>query len=134
MKEIQPTISPFFASHISAGPPSSADNTIDRKIDLNEFLIKNSTATFFVRVDGRSMIDAGIHPGDILIVDKSLDPLPNNIVVAVINGEFLVKRYITENGIPFLVPENPSFGPIELKDGMQAEIWGVVTFVIHKLK
>ncbi len=78
---------PLFASHISAGPPFHADSIIDKNIDLNEFLIKNPTATFFVRVEGTSMIDAGIHPGDILIVDKSIDPLPNNIVIAVVGGE-----------------------------------------------
>jgi DNA polymerase V len=125
---------PLFTATISAGSPSSADNSIDQKVDLNELLIKNSTATFFVRVEGNSMVDAGIHPDDILIVDKSLEPQPNNVVIAVINGEFLVKRLITENGIPFLVPENPSFDRIELRDDMQADIWGVVTFVIHKVK
>ncbi len=125
---------PLFTATISAGSPSSADNSIDQKIDLNELLIKNPTATFFVRVEGTSMIDAGIHPGDILIVDKSLDPQPNSVVVAAINGEFLVKRYITENGIPFLVPDNPAFERIELKGDMQAEVWGVVTFVLHKVK
>lgn len=106
----------------------------NQSIDLNEFLIKNPTATFFVRVEGTSMIDAGIHPGDILIVDKSLDPLPNNIVIAVIGGEFLVKRLITEKGIPYLVPDNPDFKRIELGEGMQVEIWGVVVWVVHKLR
>jgi DNA polymerase V len=80
------------------------------------------------------MIDAGIHPSDILIVDKSLDPLPNNVVVAVIDGKFLVKRIIKENGIFFLVPDNPTFQRIELKDDMHAGIWGVVTYSISKAK
>jgi DNA polymerase V len=99
----------LFASPISAGPQSPADRTIDHNIDLNEFLIKNPTATFFVRVEGTSMIDAGIHPGDILIVDKSLDPSPNNfmitvaVAVAVVGGEFLVKRLITECGEKYLM-------------------------------
>lgn len=80
------------------------------------------------------MIDAGIHPGDILIVDKSLDPLPNNIVIAVIGGEFLVKRLITECGSWILVGDNPDFGKIELREGDLVEIWGVVVWVIHKLR
>ena len=80
------------------------------------------------------MIDAGIHPGDILIMDKSLDPLPNNIVIAIIGGEFLVKRLITECGGKYLVPDNPDFGRIELREGDQVEIWGVVMWAIHKLR
>ncbi len=124
---------PLFASPVYAGPPFPADATIDQSIDLNEFLIKNPTATFFVRVEGKSMINAGIHPGDILIVDKSIDPLPNNIVIAIVDGEFLVKRLITECGIRYLAPDNPDFERIELTEGNQGEIWGVVTWVIHKV-
>ena len=123
---------PLFISRISAGIPFPADSTIDQKIDLNEFLIQNSTATFFVRVEGTSMIDAGIHPGDLLVVDKSIDPLPNNIVIAVVDGEFLVKRYITEHGVPYLIADNPSCGRVDLKEGMQVELWGVVKYAIHK--
>ncbi len=80
------------------------------------------------------MINAGIHPGDILILDKSIDPLPNNIVIAVIDGEFLVKRLITECGTKYLVPDNPAVERIELSENDQVEIWGVVTWVIHKVK
>lgn len=124
---------PLFASPISAGPPSPADTTIEQPIDLNEFLIKNPTATFFVRVEGNSMIDAGIHPGDILIVDKSIEPLPNNIVIAVVDGEFLVKRLITECGDRVLVGDSPDYGRIEVRKGSQVELWGVVTWVVHKV-
>ncbi len=109
-------------------------STIDQNIDLNEFLIKNLIATFFVRVEGKSMLNAGILPGDILIVDKSLDPQPNNIVIAIINGEFLVKRLITESGTKYLVPDNPAADRIELSKYDQVEIWGVVTWVVHKVK
>lgn len=80
------------------------------------------------------MINAGIHPGDILIVDKSLDPRPNNIVIASIDGEFLVKRLITECGTKYLVPDNPAAERIELSENDQVEIWGVVTWVVHKVK
>ncbi len=79
------------------------------------------------------MIDAGIHYGDILIVDKSIDPLPDNIVIAVVGGEFLVKRLITECGVRCLVADNPDFGRIEIGEGYQVEIWGVVTWVVHKV-
>ena len=78
------------------------------------------------------MTDAGIHPGDILIVDKSIDPLPNNS--AVVGGEFLVKRIITEGGVRCLVADNPDFGRIELSEGDQVEIWGVVKWVVHKVR
>lgn len=124
---------PLFVSAVSAGAPFSADSTIDQSIDLNEFFIKNPTSTFFVRVEGTSMINAGIHHEDILIVDKSLDPLPNNIVIAVVDGEFLVKRLITECEERYLVPDNPDFGRIEISKNSQAEIWGVVVWVIHKV-
>ena len=124
---------PLFASPISAGPPYQASSTIDQHIDLNEFLIKNPTATFFVRVEGKSMVNAGIHPGDILIVDKSIDPLPNNIVIAVVDGEFLVKRLITECGERVLVGDSPEYGRIELQKGSQVELWGVVAWVIKKV-
>jgi len=124
---------PIFISAVNAGQPLSADSAIDQHIDLNEFLIKNPTATFFVRVEGRSMVNAGIHPGDILIVDKSIDPLPNNIVIAVVDGDFLVKRLITECGERFLVGDSPDYGRIELRKGSQVELWGVVTWVVHKV-
>ena len=124
---------PIFISAVNAGQPLSADSAIDQDIDLNEFLIKNPTATFFVRVEGRSMVNAGIHPGDILIVDKSIDPLPNNIVIAVVDGEFLVKRLITECGERLLVGDSPDYVRIELQKGSQVELWGVVTWVVHKV-
>ncbi len=80
------------------------------------------------------MIDAGIHPGDILIVDKSIDPFPNNVVIAAVGKEFLVKRLITEGGVKYLMADNPDFGRIEIGEGMDVEIWGVVTWVVHKLR
>lgn len=79
------------------------------------------------------MLNAGIHPGDILIVDKSIDPLPNNIVIAVVDGEFLVKRLITECGERFLVGDSQDYGRIELRKDSQVELWGVVTWAVHKV-
>jgi DNA polymerase V len=79
------------------------------------------------------MLNLGLHPGDILIVDKSIAPLPNNIVIAVVDGEFLVKRLITKCGTKYLVPDNPNIKRIELGEVNQVEIWGVLVWVIHKL-
>jgi DNA polymerase V len=123
---------PLFTARISAGFPSPADDFIDKALDLNEFLIEHPAATFFVRVEGTSMIGAGIHPGDILIVDRALEPSPGGIVVAVIDGEFTVKRFQRAGGRPCLAAENAEFPPIELTEDMTVEIWGVVTYVIHK--
>lgn len=123
---------PLFTARVSAGFPSPADDFIDRALDLNEFLIEHPAATFFVRVEGTSMIGAGIHPGDILIVDRALEPSPGSIVVAVLDGEFTVKRFQFSGGRPCLMAENAEFPPIELNADMTVEIWGVVTYVIHK--
>jgi DNA polymerase V len=122
----------LFTAGVSAGFPSPADDFVDRSLDLNEYLIKHPAATFFVRVDGSSMIGSGIHPGDILIVDKALEPHDGSIVIAVVNGEFTVKRFKRERGRCWLVPENPAYAPIEITGDMQLEVWGVVTYVIHK--
>lgn len=124
---------PLFTAGISAGFPSPADDFVDRSLDLNEFLIRHPSSTYFVRVEGTSMIGSGIHPGDILIVDRALEPADASIVVAVLNGEFLVKRFRRDMSGCRLMPENPSYSPIELKDGMHLEVWGVVTYVIHKV-
>jgi DNA polymerase V len=124
---------PLYTAGVSAGFPSPADDFVDRSLDLNEFLIRHPSATYFVRVEGTSMIGSGIHPGDILIVDRALEPSDSSIVVAVLNGEFLVKRFRRGAGGCSLQPENPAYAPIELKEGMQLEVWGVVTYVIHKV-
>lgn len=124
---------PFFVAKISAGFPSPAEDFIERKLDLNEYLIKNPTATFFVKVSGHSMINAGIYDGDILIVDRSLEPANNKIVIGVVNGEFTVKRLLKKNNKLFLMPENTDFKPIEINELMDVVIWGVVTYTIRKL-
>ncbi|HNW90153.1 MAG TPA: translesion error-prone DNA polymerase V autoproteolytic subunit [Bacteroidales bacterium] len=124
---------PFYVAKISAGFPSPAEDFIERKLDLNEYLIKNPTATFFVKVSGHSMINAGIHDGDILVVDRSLDPANNRIVIGVVNGEFTVKRLLKKNNKLFLMPENEDYKPIEINETMEASIWGVVTCTIRKL-
>lgn len=124
---------PLFASTVSAGFPSPADDYIETALDLNEFLIKRPAATFFVRVSGHSMIGAGINPGDILIVDRSLTPKNNSIVIAVLNGELTVKRILLDVHKIKLMPENPDFPTIEIQEGMDFTVWGVVTTVIHSV-
>ncbi len=123
---------PLFTAGVSAGFPSPADDFVDRSLDLNEFLIRHPSATYFVKVEGTSMIGSGIHPGDILIVDRAIEPSDSSIVIAVLNGEFLVKRFRRDSNGCRLLSENPSYKAIELKEGMHLEVWGVVTYVIHK--
>lgn len=123
---------PLFISPVSAGTPADADSQVEQFVDLNELLITHPSASFFVRVQGNSMLP-GIHPGDICIVNKALDPSSNSIVIAILDGEFLVKRYILKDGKPHLMADNPLFkNTIPLENYSNAEIWGVVTWVISK--
>ncbi|MCF8070259.1 MAG: translesion error-prone DNA polymerase V autoproteolytic subunit [Desulfobacterales bacterium] len=124
---------PLFMSCVQAGFPSPAEDYIEGKLDLNKYLVKHPAATFFVRVSGDSMLNAGIHPGDILIVDRSLDPVNRKVVIAVVNGELTVKRIKKQESRLFLVPENKKYAPMEITSEMNCEIWGVVTNVIHPL-
>jgi len=124
---------PLYMTSIEAGFPSPADDYIEGALDLNQHLIKHPAATFFVRVSGESMIKAGIYPGDILIVDRSLEAVDKRIVIAVLDGELTVKRLRIRTCRPSLEPENDRYAPIEIKPDMAFEIWGVVTNVIHKV-
>jgi DNA polymerase V len=123
---------PLFLSGVSAGFPSPAEDYIDRKLDLNELLIKNPAATFFVRVAGDSMVGAGIQHDDILIVDRSLEPASGRIVIAVYSGELTVKRLLQDGTGTRLMAENPAYPPLLLSEENDCEIWGVVTGVIHQ--
>jgi len=123
---------PVYLSDISAGFPSPADDYIDNVIDLNKELIGNPSATFCVRVQGDSMIDANINDGDILVVDRSITAQSNHIVLAILDGEFTVKRFLLKNNIGFLVPENKKYTPIQIFPETDFEVWGVVTYIIHK--
>jgi DNA polymerase V len=121
----------LFLSPVSAGFPSPADDFLERNLDLNNYLIKHPSATFFVRVQGDSMIESGIRSGDILIVDRAVEKTDNKIAIALINGEFIVKK-IKKNGDKlWLMPSNPRYRPQEITADMNFEIWGVVTYVIH---
>jgi DNA polymerase V len=124
---------PLYAARVAAGFPSPADDYIEGKLDLNEHLVKHPAATFFVRVEGDSMIGAGIHSGDILVVDRSLKPRHGKIVIAVLDGELTVKRLEQRKGVLRLLPENNSYPIVEITDAMDFLIWGVVTNVIHSL-
>ncbi|MFZ5760591.1 MAG: LexA family protein [Thermodesulfobacteriota bacterium] len=124
---------PLFASGVSAGFPSPADDYIDRQLDLNEYLIANPAATFFVRVAGDSMVGAGINHDDILIVDRSLAPTSGRIVIAVLDGELTVKRLVKNGDSCRLQAENPDYPATEIRAGMELEIWGVATCAIHQL-
>ena len=124
---------PVFLGRLPAGFPSPADDYLEGKLDLNRHLIKHPAATFFVRVTGDSMIGAGIHSGDLLVVDRSLEPSDKNVVVAVLDGELTVKRLFKQHGVLRLLPENLNYQPIEITPQQTIEIWGVVTNVIHAL-
>jgi len=124
---------PLYLSRIKAGFPSPADDYLDGKLDLNEHLIKHPASTFFVKVKGDSMVGAGINSGDILIVDRSLEPKDKRIVVAVVNGDFTVKRISKKGDKLSLIAENQKYLPIEIKDNMDFEVWGVVIHVIHSV-
>lgn len=123
---------PLFQTGISAGFPSPADDYIEGRIDLNVELIKNPSATFFGRVNGDSMINAGIGNGDLIIVDKSIEPRENSIVVCIIDGEFTVKRFKKIKGEYFLCPENEKYKPIKINSENDFRVWGTVTYSIKK--
>lgn len=126
-----PTISlPLFDYSVSAGTPSYVTGTVDRTIDLNRELVLNPRDSFCVRVNGQSMVDAGIDDGDLLVVDKKLAPEDGRIVLAVVNGDFTVKRLLKNAGRVVLQPENKAFTPLEIDEYMDFRIWGVVTGVI----
>ena len=124
---------PLYTCPVSAGFPSPADEYLEGKLDLNQHLIPHPLATFFVRVSGDSMTGAGIHEGDLLIVDRSLEARDGKVVIAVINGELLVKRLKYQNNQPYLYAENPNYPPVAITESMEFQIWGVVTSAIHPL-
>ena len=118
---------------ISAGFPSPADDFKEYKISLDRTLVKNKEATFYAKVNGQSMIGAGLDDGDLLVVDKSLEPAHNKIAVCFIDGEFTVKRLkVTSKGV-YLQPENPVYDPILVTESNDFQIWGIVTHVIKKM-
>ena len=124
---------PIVGCSIAAGFPSPAEDYIEGRIDLNEHLIQNRDATFILRVKGWSMVELGIHDGDELIVNRAAPATHGKVIVAVINGELTVKKLHIRDGVLQLLAANPEFEPIEMRDGDELNVWGVVTYVLHKV-
>ena len=124
---------PYIDFGVSAGFPSPAMDFMETAIDLNKALSENPLATFYIKVDGNSMIDAGINDKDVLVVDRSLEPQNNKIAVCFIDGEFTVKRIQLKKNELWLMPENPKYNPIKINEENQLIVWGIVTYVIKKV-
>ena len=121
----------LYTTFVNAGFPSPAEDHMDVSLDLNDYLLKHPSSTFYIYAKGSSMVNAGIYDGDLMIVDRSLNPSSNNIVIAVINGEFTVKRILKRDAKIYLVPDNKGYKPICISDDDDFFIWGVVTHAIH---
>jgi DNA polymerase V len=122
---------PLYASFVKAGFPSPAEDYAEQHLDLNTHLIDHPAATFFLRVSGDSMVNAGIFNGDLLIIDRSIEPANGKIVIAAVNGELTVKRLLKTSEGVFLMAENSDYAPIALNDSDHIQLWGVVTYAIH---
>ena len=123
----------IYEGGVSAGFPSPAEDYLDIDLNLHQHLVKHPSSTFFVIAKGNSMHDSGIHNNDLLVVDKSLDARNNDIIIAALNGEFLVKRYLLKNDKVYLRAENEleSYPTITITGDMDFEVWGIVTHTIH---
>lgn len=118
---------------VPAGWPSPSEDYIEDALDLQKLLVRNPAATFFIRAMGHSMIGAGIHDNDLLVVDRSIAPTAGKVVIAVIDGELTVKRLVKKNGRILLAPENPDYPVFDITGREDASIWGVVKHVVHDL-
>jgi DNA polymerase V len=118
---------------IRAGFPSPAEDYTEPTLDLNRYVTKNPASTFYARITGDSMIGADIHDGDIVVIDKSLEPKDGNIAVCFIDGEFTLKRILLEKGHLWLQPANPKFKPIEITEENHFLVWGIVTHIVKQL-
>lgn len=125
---------PLFGHTVRAGFPSPADDYVADTLDLNEHLMPRKEASFLLRAKGDSMVGVGIHDGDILVIDRSINATNGRVVIATLDGQFSVKTLEKKRGKIRLLPANPDFAPIEIKDEQELQIWGVVTNVIHSLK
>lgn len=125
---------PLAPTMLSAGFPSPAEDHLELKLDLNRALVSHPNATFYGRVKGSSMIEAGIEEGDILVIDKSLEPKDNDIAVCFLDGEFTVKRISRKEDGLYLVPANNEFRPVRICEESDFIVWGIVTYVIHKAR
>lgn len=125
---------PLYSNPVCCGFPSPADDYVEQLLDLNEHLIERPAASFLVRAIGDSMIAAGIKSGDLLLVDKSLTPRDGDVVIAEVDGQFMVKRYSDTRGRLRLVTENPQHPPVKIGEDTEVNIWGVVLHVIHSFR
>jgi len=124
---------PLFGSKVQAGFPSPADDYVAEQLDLHKLLVKREAATFYVRVQGDSMVGAGIQQGDLLVVDRSVEPADGKIVIAVLDGELTVKELSLKGGKVQLLPRNDAFPPIDIPSESNLVIWGVVTGIVRQL-
>lgn len=124
---------PLYQDLVAAGFPSPAQDYIERTLDLNELCIKHPAATYFVRVEGESMLDAGIFPGDVLVVDRALTERHGDIVIAAVDGEYTVKELCTRPRLG-LIPHNARYQPIWLSGDHELQVFGVVTSVVRELR
>jgi DNA polymerase V len=131
--ELSHALIPFFMMPVAAGFPSPADDFMEPGLDFNQYLIRHPAATYCLRVSGESMLGAGIHNGDLLVIDKAIPPEHGKVVIASLDGRFTCKRLIKDKGRYFLFADNETFKPIALTDGNDWEVWGVATYVIHRL-
>ncbi|MCF6179179.1 MAG: translesion error-prone DNA polymerase V autoproteolytic subunit, partial [Geopsychrobacter sp.] len=123
----------LFSDAVAAGFPSPASDYCERKLDLNDLCVQNPAATYFVRATGDSMIEAGIFPGDVLVVDRSINASHGDIVIVAVDGELTVKRLETRPTLR-LMPMNPNYAPIDLSENADLEVFGVATTVVHSLR
>jgi len=128
------TVFPLINHGVSAGFPSPALDFMEHKIDLNKHLTHNALSTFYIKVAGSSMTGAGIDDGDLLVIDRSLEPTDGRIAICLIDGEFTVKRLKLQTDCLYLMPENEAYQPIKVLEENQFIIWGIVTYVIKRVQ
>jgi DNA polymerase V len=124
---------PLFIEGVAAGFPSPADDYIDQSLNLHEHLIEHPAATYFVRASGNSMVGAGIHDGDLLVVDRALEPRDGHVVIAAVHGELTVKRLRRSHGRLYLISDSDGYPPLTITEDMDLHVWGVCRYVIHGL-
>lgn len=134
MKKKITKLIPLMSTPVKAGFPNPAEDAQGIALDLNELVVKHPASTFYLRVEGDSMVGSGVVNGDIVAVDKSLEPKTGDIVVAAVDGDFTLKHLKRQGQQAWLVAANPDYPPIALHEAADAVIWGVVTFVIHKTR
>jgi len=127
------TALPLISHSVSAGFPSPALDFMEYKIDLNQYLTRNALSTFYIKVAGSSMINAGIDDGDLLVIDRSIEPADGRIAICLIDGEFTVKRLKLETDCLYLMPENNAYQPIKVTEDNQLIIWAIVTYVVKRV-